>query len=317
MAGWGGLSEMAQTPLPPFSGGSRPARLRWAMPTELRAYLLMLPAVGIIVLLFGGGLVLAFLQSIGLMGLLSTGEVSLAAYRAALTNPEFGRSLTLSLAIALTATGLSTLLSIGLALLLRSAGRWASLACQITLPIPHLVGVTGMLLLLAPSGFLARILMALGWVQSDQDFPLLVNDGFNLGVMLHFLWKEIPFITLILLAVLRGIDPAYEIQARALGATRWQCFWNVTLPMMRSGILSASLIVFGFIFASFEVPFLLGSTRPRALPVLVYRAFTDTDLSKRPEAIALGLILSLISIAIIAAYLWLTVRPSKPSSLEQ
>jgi putative spermidine/putrescine transport system permease protein len=146
-------------------------------------------------------------------------------------------------------------------------------------------------------------LYALGLIQSDQDFPLLVNDAANVGVLLHFFWQEIPFMTLILLAVLRGMNPAYEIQARALGASPWQCFWNITLPMMKSGILSSSLIVFGYIFASFEVPFLLGSTRPRTLPVLVYRAFTDSDLTRRPEAIALGIILSLVSVLVILGYL--------------
>ncbi|NJO52313.1 MAG: ABC transporter permease subunit [Leptolyngbyaceae cyanobacterium RM2_2_4] len=199
-------------------------------------------------------------------------------------------------------------MSIGLALLLRTAGRWASFACQITLPIPHLVGIVGVLLLLSPSGFIARSLYALGWVQSDQDFPLLVNDTANIGVLLHFLWKEVPFITLILLAVLRSINPAYEMQAQILGATPWQRFWNVTLPMMRTGILSSSLIVFGYIFASFEVPFLLGSTRPRTLPVLVYRAFTDSDITRRAEAIALGIILSVLSLLMIVAYSWLVSR---------
>lgn len=284
---------------------------------EWRAYLLLLPAIGGIALLFGGGLVLAFLQSIGLISILGEPEFTLNAYRAALSNPELGRSLLLSFGIAIAATGLSTLLSIGLALLLRSAGRWASIACQITLPIPHLVGIAGILLLLSPSGLVSRSLMSLGWIQSDQDFPLLVNDAGNLGVLIHFLWKEIPFITLILLAVLRGINPAYEMQARALGASPWKCFWNITLPLMKPGILSASLIVFGFTFANFEVPFLLGSTRPRTLPVLVYRAFTDTDLAKRPEAVALGLMLSLISISFILFYLRLThvARPSaRPSA---
>lgn len=277
-----------------------------ALPEEWHAYLLMLPAVGIIGLLYGGGLLLAVLQSVGLIGVLGEPQFSLDAYRLALSNPEFGRSLGLSFLIATLATAMSTMLSIGLALLLRSAGRWASVACQITLPIPHLVGIAGIILLLAPSGLISRLLMALGWIQTDQDFPLLVNDNGNIGVLIHFLWKEIPFITLILLAVLRGINPAYEMQARALGASPWKCFWNVTLPMMKPGILSASLIVFGFTFASFEVPFLLGATRPRTLPVLVYQAFTDTDLARRPEAVALGLILSAISIAIIAAYLWMT-----------
>ncbi|MBD2068988.1 ABC transporter permease subunit [Leptolyngbya sp. FACHB-671] len=278
-----------------------------AQPFPWQAYLLMLPAVGIVGLLFGGGLVLALLQSIGAIGLLGS-QISLTAYQAALTNPEFLRSLTLSLYIAVVATGLSTVLSVGLALLLRTAGRWASFACQITLPIPHLVGIAGVLLLLSPSGFISRSLYALGWIQSDQDFPLLVNDVANIGVLLHFLWKEIPFITLILLAVLRSINPAYEMQAQILGATPWQRFWNVTLPMMRTGILSSSLIVFGYIFASFEVPFLLGSTRPRTLPVLVYRAFTDSDITRRAEAIALGIILSILSLLIIVAYSWLVSR---------
>lgn len=275
---------------------------------QWRAYLLMLPAVGIISLLFGGGLILAFLQSIGAIGLLGAGQISLAAYQSALTNPEFLRSLSLNFYIAVVATGLSTVLSIGLAILLRTAGRGASFACQITLPIPHLVGIVGILLLLSPSGLISRLLYALGWIRSDQDFPLLVNDNANVGVLLHFLWKEIPFVTLILLAVLRSINPAYEMQARVLGASVWQCFWNVTLPMIKSGILSSSLIVFGYIFASFEVPFLLGSTRPRTLPVLIYRIFTDSDLNRRPEAIALGIILSVVSMLMIGAYSWFILR---------
>lgn len=281
-------------------------RSQWR--TYGQAYAMLLPAVTIIGLLFGGGLVLAFLQSIGAIGILGAGNLSLSAYGVALRNPDFLRSLGLSLYIAIVATGASTILSIALAMALRKAGRWASVACQITLPIPHLVGIAGILLLLSPSGLISRLLYAIGWIQSDQDFPLLVNDAANVGVLLHFLWKEIPFMTLILLAVLRGINPAYEMQARALGASPWQCFWNVTLPMMKSGILSASLIVFGYIFASFEVPFLLGSTRPRTLPVLVYRAFTDSDLTRRPEAIALGMILSILSILIIVTYSWVISR---------
>lgn len=284
-----------------------PKRFGWdTLLQRSQPYLLLLPALSIIGILFGGGMILALLQSLGFFTLLGAGEWSLDAYQAAFSNSEFWRSLLQSFYIAIVATALSTLLSIALALLLRSAGRWATLACQITLPIPHLVGVVGILMLLAPSGLLARIFLSLGWIQSDQDFPLLVNDGASVGVLIHFLWKEIPFITLILLAVLRGLNPAYEQQARALGATPWQCFWNITLPLMKPGILSASLMVFGFIFSSFEVPFLLGAIQSRTLPVYVYRAFTDTDLARRPEAIALGLTLSAISIAVIALYLWIT-----------
>jgi putative spermidine/putrescine transport system permease protein len=286
-----------------LSKGVSPANIKWPIAEHWRAYGLLLPAVSLVALLLGGGLVLALLQSVGLFGILSDSTISVAAYRQALTSAAFWRSLWLSFCIAVVTTGLSTLCSIGLALLLRSAGRWASFAYQLTLPIPHLVGIAGMLLLISPSGLISRLLYALGLISSDQAFPLLVNDSANLGVIILFLWKEIPFITLILLAVLRGIRPEYEIQARALGASPWQGFWHITLPLMKPGIISASLIVFGFIFSSFEVPFLLGSTYPPTLPVLVYRAFTDTDLTQRTTAIALGLLLSLISVLLSALYL--------------
>jgi putative spermidine/putrescine transport system permease protein len=282
---------------------------RSAAATEaIRAYLLLLPALSLVALLFVGGMGLAGLQSLGLIGLLADGQVSWAAYQRALGQPEFWRSLGLSLQLAIAATTLSSLGGLGLALLLNRAGRWASFACQLTLPVPHLVGVAGLLLLLSPSGLLARLAYALGWIQSDQDFPLLVNDSANLGVLIHFLWKEIPFVTLILLAVLRGIRPEYAAQARALGASPWQCFWQITLPLMRSGMVSAGLIVFGFTFGSFEVPFLLGSTYPRPLPVLVYHAFTDVDLAQRQDAIALGLLLSLTSILLLGLGLGLAQR---------
>ena len=282
------------------------------------AYLLVLPAVSLIAVLFGGGLILALLQSIGLLGLATDGSFSLEAYRLAFSSRAFWQSLGLSLYLAFTTTALSTVLSIGLALLLQGAGRWASFACQLTLPIPHLVGIAGILLFLSPSGLLARLLFTLGWISSDQDFPLLVNDAGNLGVMIHFLWKEIPFMTLILLAVLRGIRPEYGMQARALGASRWQCFWYVTLPLLRPGVMSASLIVFGFIFGSFEVPFLLGPTAPKTLPVLVYQAFTDVDLNQRSVAIALGLILSCIAMILIALYLWLgSGKPFRSSTFRR
>ena len=294
---------MTIAPSPQGVGRAATSDIPW------QAYGMVLPAVSIIALLFGGGLLLAFFQSVGLLGLTADGRFSLGAYHQALSSRAFWQSLGLSLYIALTATTLSTVLSTGLAMLLRGAGRWASFACQLTLPIPHLVGIAGILLLLSPSGLLSRLLFSLGWISSDQDFPLLVNDAANIGVIIHFLWKEIPFMTLILLAVLRGIRPEYGIQARALGASPWQCFWHVTLPLLRPGIVSASLIVFGFIFGSFEVPFLLGATSPKPLPILVYQAFTDVDLAQRTTAIALGLLLSFISMGLIAIYLWLGSNP--------
>lgn len=273
---------------------------------RLQPYLMVTPVVLLIGILFGGGLALALLQSLGVIGL-NGSALTGAAYIRVLQDPDFLRSVQVSGYLAGVGTGLSLILGLGLALLLRSAGRWARFACQLTLPIPHLVGVAGILLLLAPSGLLSRLAFALQLTGSDQDFPLLVNDPGYLGVLAHFLWKEVPFAALILLAVLRSVGSEYERQARSLGATAMQSFWFVTLPLIRPGLLSAGVLIFGFIFGSFEVPLLLGPTYPRALPVQVYHLFTSTDLIRRRDAMALGILMAMISLTllgILARFAW-------------
>lgn len=280
---------------------------------RLQPYLMVTPVVLLIGILFGGGLVLALLQSLGGIGL-NGSALTGAAYIRVLQDPDFLRSVQVSGYLAGVGTGLSLILGLGLALLLRSAGGWAGFACQLTLPIPHLVGVAGILLLLSPSGLLSRLAFTLRLTGSDQDFPLLVNDQGYLGVMAHFLWKEVPFAALILLAVLRSLGSEYERQARLLGATPLQSFWFVTLPLVRPGLVSAGVLIFGFIFGSFEVPLLLGPTYPRALPVQIYQLFTNTDLIRRRDAMALGIVMALISLTLIAILARFSSRRDPQSS---
>ena len=69
------------------------------------------------------------------------------------------------------------------------------------------------------------------------------------------------------------------------------------------GVLSSSVLVFAFTFGAFEVPLLLGQRFPSALPVLAYRAYTDVDLNARPEAMAMSVIITIVSAALIFVYM--------------
>jgi putative spermidine/putrescine transport system permease protein len=62
------------------------------------------------------------------------------------------------------------------------------------------------------------------------------------------------------------------------------------------------VIVFVFAFGAYEIPLILGQNYPATLPVLAYRAFSDVDLASRPEALAMGVVIAVISGAIVA--LW-------------
>jgi putative spermidine/putrescine transport system permease protein len=121
--------------------------------------------------------------------------------------------------------------------------------------------------------------------------------------MFVYLWKQIPFTTLILYSVLMGLGKESEEAAVTLGAGRWQTFWHVTLPQIMPGVVSATIIVFAFNFGSFEVPFILGGGFPNTLPVEAWRAFDDADYSKRLRAMAIVMFIGLLSSAVLLTYL--------------
>lgn len=84
------------------------------------------------------------------------------------------------------------------------------------------------------------------------------------------------------------IDPQLEESARVLGATGWEVFRRITLPLLGPAIAAASSIVFLFTFTSFGVVLILGGFEYATLEVEIYRqAVTLFDL---PLAAALAVV---------------------------
>lgn len=273
------------------------------MTDRARIALLLAPALLVLGGLFLTGLGLTLLRSFRYLPALGMTEPDLAAYAAILASPGFLASLGLSLWIATASTLLSAVLALCAALLLRQSfpGRaLVSFLVQLNLTVPHVVGAIGVLYLLSQSGAFARLAHAAGLIAGPAGFPALVNDPFAIGIILLYVWKEVPFITLILLANLQTLGEDHESVARSLGATRWQAFRHVLLPMLAPGLAAASALVFAFAFGAYEVPLVLGQHAPKALPVLAWQAWTDTDLTLRPEAMAMAVIVAAIGLALLA-----------------
>lgn len=275
------------------------------MTDRSRLALLLAPALLVLGGLFLTGLGLTFLRSLRYMPALGLTEPDLGAYAAILTAPGFLKSLALSLWIATASTVIAAALALAAALLLRQTfpGRaLVSFLVQLNLTIPHIVGAIGILYLFSQSGSFARLAHAAGLIAGPGDFPALTQDPYAIGIILLYVWKELPFITLILLANLQTLGEDHEATARTLGASRWQAFAHVLLPMLMPGLLAASALVFAFAFGAYEVPLILGQHAPKALPVLAWQAYTDTDLAARPQAMAMAIVIAGIGLALLALY---------------
>ncbi len=274
-------------------------------------FLLLAPSLLILSSLFLGGLLFGVAQSLGLWSVVDVGGPTMAFYGEVLQSPDFARSLALTIYVAGVSTFIATVLSLALALLLRRTFRGARplrLLVQLPLPVPHIVAAIGVTLLLTQSGLVARLLNTLGLVAAPDDFPALVYDRAAVGMIVTYVWKEIPFITLVTLAALRASGEEPERVARNLGATPWQVLWHVTIPLVAPALLGAATIVFAFTFGAFEVPLLLGQSYPRLLAVEAYMRYQDTDLTVRPAALALNTLIALLTVLAVPPYIWLLRR---------
>ncbi|WP_288904752.1 ABC transporter permease subunit [uncultured Sneathiella sp.] len=278
---------------------------RWKIP------LLLSPALLLIAGLFLGGLFLGLIGSLGYMPLLGREELNLDAYRNILFSTGFYQSFLLTFYISLMSTIIASALAIGAALILRRhfIGRSViNFLFQLNLTVPHLVGAVGILYLFSQSGFFARLAFEFRLISGPSDFPAMIYDPLAIGIILQYVWKEVPFIGMILLANMQTFGHDYEAVSRTLGANRWQSFRFVLLPLVSPGLLAAALIVFAFTFGAYEIPALLGQSYPAALPVLAYQSFTDVDLNARPEALAMAMIIALLSAVMIFGYARLARR---------
>lgn len=261
---------------------------------------LVLP-LAILGVLYGGGLYQTLLQSFG-TDFLFTKQPTIEHYRAVLTAADFQDSLLYSLRISIwssLAAAFTGAIMLYILYLLMSYDKKPYTGymrfIQSPLLIPYLISAFFIFLLFSQTGIISRVVHALGLIRQSSQFPVLTNDRTGLGIVLAYTWKAAPFVVLMGHPVLLRIDSNWKDAALLLGAGQGTFFKEIVIPALVPSILSSWFIIFGFSFASFEVPYLLGVTYPKALPVLCYEIFSNRSFAERPQAMALAIIITLIA----------------------
>jgi putative spermidine/putrescine transport system permease protein len=278
---------------------------------------LILPTLLVLVILFLGGFIFGVLQSFGYFSVIAGQRqvISLQAYRAAFSSDIVRSGIILTFRVAFLSTFISTVLALAIALMITRVKRFQSTVIgliQFNIPIPHVVAATGILLTFSQSGIISRITNQMGITHFSSGFPIITNDPFGYGIILSYLWKEIPFLCILILGALRGPVTQLDETAKTMGAKYSYRLRRVTLPYIFPSILSGTIIVFAFSFGSYEVPYILGQPFPSTLPVVAYQFYTNRDLAYRPMAMALATITSLVISLLVYFYMKLTRQEGRP-----
>ena len=274
------------------------------MRKKITPYLLSAPVIVLCAILIIS-IINGVIQSFGIIPAFDMTKPTLAYYQEILHSESLMESIGLSLYLAVATTFLA--LAIGSLLcwsliLLKKKGGALEQILKIPILVPHTVVAILAINLLSSTGLLSRIFMTMGMTEAAEWISCILYTPESWGVIMAYLWKEIPFVCYFIAAVMGSIDGSYGDAARNLGAGKWRAFWNVALPLCKPAILNSGLIIFCYSFGAYELPLLLGSTLPKALPVQTYIEYTHPDLTHRPYAMALNMIMLLICLIAAGVY---------------
>ncbi len=251
-------------------------------------YLLTAPLI-VLLLIWSLGIVNAVLQGLGYIPALGLEEISFQYYRDIIRNPDFMDSLLLSLRISFVSSFFSIIIGILICVAIIKTGQDKGIGYQIVripILIPHTIVALFVIVMLSQSGILSRLLFHIGVINVPMDFPNMIYNEYGIGVILGYVWKQAPFVAYFTLALMASISKTLEEAAINLGASPIKAFFAITLPLSLPAIANAALIITTFSFGAYELPFLLGVTKPKAIPVQAYVEYTHPDLLYRPYAMA-------------------------------
>ncbi|TNC65042.1 ABC transporter permease [Rubellimicrobium roseum] len=223
---------------------------------------------------------------------------------AKLAEPAIGQAVRVSLEITLTVTAVSVLLAYPLAAILafQVPPRWQRLALLLAL-LPfwtsYVVRSYAWLLVLSKQGVVNKALMGLGLVTEPLT---LANTRFaTVTGFVHFFTM---LLTLTIYANLVQLPRNYARAAQDLGASGWQTFRHVILPLTLPGIVTGAFLSFVLCIGDYITPQILGGNNELALPQVIM-----VQLGRRadfPLASALSVVLmGLVTVAYLLSSRWL------------
>ena len=251
-----------------------------------------------------------------LWGALAAG-LDAQAWDALTQEPHLLQALALTLWTGLASTALAVAATAGL--LATTVGRLHTQAAQRLarwlaplLAVPHAAFAIGLVALLAPSGWVLRLLSpwATG-LTTPPPWPT-TQDPWGLGLMAVLVLKEVPFLLWAALAHLQRPDVARRLQqelrlAHTLGYSTAQAWWRVGWPQLLPRLSAPLVAVLAYSLTVVDVALIIGPTAPPTLAMLAWQWLQDADPATNARGAAAAWLLALV-LTLSTATLWAALR---------
>jgi multiple sugar transport system permease protein len=302
---------MANAVLSEGSVGGR--RRRSPLTSFWTGYFLAGPALLVMIAIFvyplGYSLVMSFFRWD--LSAPSAPFIGLGNYKEIFRSPLFQQSLRNQIIFSAVSIAVELVAGIGVAVLIDGKMRGLRLARTLLLipPMiaPAVVGLNFRWLFNAQYGFIDALLTSLHL----PTIPWLSDPNWALAsVIIADVWQNTPLMVLLFLAGLQSL-PQEPLEAAAVdGASPWQIFWAIVLPLMRPIIVIALMLRIIDTFRTFDVVWLMTQGGPGGATDLItvhayLLAFQGVDFGHAAAVSYVALIISLLLLGVLYAVPWL------------
>ncbi len=235
--------------------------------------------------------------------------VGLKNYIQVIGDPAFRSSFGLTVVFSVISVALETLVGFAVALLMNQVFPGRGLvrtAILIPFAFPTIVsGQIWLLMLNAQNGVLTYLFQSFH-ILAAGDSLLRTPTGVVIAAVMIDVWKTTPFMALLILAALQGIPNELYEAAGVDGSNRWQQFWTITLPLLRSALLIALLFRILDALRAFDLFYVLtgGGREIQTLALYSYaNMFVGTTLDFAPgvaAAVILFIICAVVGIVVVS-----------------
>jgi putative spermidine/putrescine transport system permease protein len=225
----------------------------------------------------------------------------LANYARFFTTDNLWGTIGTTLRLAVPATVINVGLALPIAFQMRVKSRyqkWITTLLVIPLTLGTVLIAQGMLGYFGPKGWLSQMLQFLHLYEG----PIRLTHNYW-GVLISLVISGFPFAFLLTLSYVSGIDPSLPRAAATLGASPWNQFRHIYLPLLVPGLAMAFALSFVQAFSVFPSAVLLGSPAgaTRVISIAAYEAaFEQYDYSM---ASAVAMVMGVVQLAVVAAVL--------------
>lgn len=234
-------------------------------------------------------------------GFYQAGTWTTKNYFALFTDAYYRQIILFTVLLGLGVTGMVLMLALPISVFIHTLAARQKILALAAVLLPKLasmlVVVYGLQAMLSSSGVINRSLQAAGFIRE----PLRLSHNL-FGAILCESYLLLPYAILVLVVSLDRIDPALLPAARGLGASPWQAFRRVTLPLLAPGLAVAGQLTLAWALGAFVGPLFLGSPNEITLAVEVHRQTIENNRWPLGAAAADVLLLAVVFLLAASAF---------------